>query len=638
MENKYKLIVDTISDGVQEIDNEGKIIFANRSYHEMLGYEDGELIGCSIFQIETNDVDRQKLLNYFKFLISEKPKPESYFSKLQKKNGEILDVRGDWNYKVNDDNKVVGFLMILKDVSDRKHLECQIKESEDYFKALIENSVDAISVINDKGENIYQSRAFSKMMGYETTERVGKNAFEYMHPDDKQRIVFHFVSALTKPGVIEHINFRAFHCDGTIRYLEGTAKNMLENSAVKGIVVNYRDITARKLAEEENDKLQEQLAQSRKMEAIGQLAGGVAHDFNNTLAGIIGAAQLLKSPKRNIDEKSMKYVDMILKSVNRAADLTAKLLAFGRKGKMDSTVIDVHKIIDDTIAIFNGTIDKNININVRNKAKSSNIVGDDSGLQNAFMNLGINASQAMPNGGEILIKTDNVFLNESFCEESSFDIEDGNYIQVEVQDTGIGISSDNIKQIFEPFFSTKKDGMGTGLGLSAVYGMVQDHHGLVKVSSKVGVGTSFFILLPVTENILEIKGSSGIIQSGSGQILLVDDDELIRVTGKHMLEEMGYEVILAEDGGLAVDIFKKNFENIDVVIMDMIMPSMNGREAFNEMKKIDVNCRIIISSGFTKEENLDSLRDNGLNGFIHKPFKDVELSKLLIDVLEGGSL
>ncbi len=392
-----------------------------------------------------------------------------------------------------------------------------------------------------------------------------------------------------------------------------------------------RIIQQKKLAEE---KMLEEKAHQNKMSAIGQLAGGVAHDFNNILAGIIGVAQLLKSPKRNLDEKGIKYVDMISESVFRAAGLTAKLLAFGRRGEIGSTAIDIHTVVDAVEGILKSTIDKKIKISLQKDAQNSTIIGDNTALQNAIMNLGINASHAMPEGGELQIMTKNMWLDEVYCEASSFVLESGEYIEIRVQDSGTGIPAEIVQKIFEPFFTTKEQGKGTGLGLSAVYGTVEDHHGAISVYSELGSGTLFSLCFPCSGEIVKEEKKEIVVLSGSGKILLVDDENLIRVTGKYMLEDMGYQVIIAENGQEAVRIFEKDYTEIDLIIMDMIMPEMNGREAFHKMREIDEDCKVVISSGFTKDESLSELKEAGLAGFINKPFSDYELSRLLDDLLK----
>lgn len=403
----------------------------------------------------------------------------------------------------------------------------------------------------------------------------------------------------------------------------------LATNGIEGAVIRIDDVTNQSLMER-------QLAQSRKMDAIGQLAGGVAHDFNNMLGGIIGAAQLLKTRIKDSDPKKIDFVDMILQASTRASELTAKLLAFARKGNVISTAIDLHTVVNDTVEILGRTIDKKVKIYSNNSAADHTVVADSTALQNAFINMGINSSHAMPEGGQLKISTKNVYLDRHYCEASSFDVKPGEYIEIEISDTGCGITPENLHKVFEPF-TTKKQGAGTGLGLSAVYGTVREHHGAITVYSELGVGTSFHIYLPCSGEIVEKKQFEPAVITGSGKILLVDDEALLRTTGKHTLEQMGYTVLLAEDGRKAVEFYSRHHNEIDLVIMDMVMPEMNGREAFLEMKKIDKNCRVVISSGFPKNESLEQLLDLGLSGFIQKPFRNYELSKLLVEIMKPNT-
>ena len=458
-----------------------------------------------------------------------------------------------------------------------------------------------------------------------------------IHPDDIVSVNNAYMESV-KNKTLYNTSYRLLLKDGSIRFISGICDTTYDDSgdAIRS-VGTVQDITDSKLAEKEKIKLEEQLSHSRKMDAIGQLAGGVAHDFNNMLCGIRGAAQLLATSKMKLNKQGLEYVDMILKASTRAAELTAKLLAFGRKGAVASTAVDIHSILNDTLAILNKTINKNINIALIKNAERYMLVGDHTGLENIFINLCINASHALPNGGKITIKTKNICLDKKYCKKSQFDINPGEYIEITVADTGSGIKSEHLDQIFDPFFTTKEQGEGTGLGLAAVYGTVLNHKGAISVESEVGGGTTFHLFFLCTEGNVKSNNHSTEIVKGSGKILLVDDEDIIRRTCQHMLEYLGYEVLTAEDGEGAVDIFKKNYKDIDLVVMDMIMPKMNGSEAFKKMKAIDKKCKVVISSGFTKDENVDEMQELGLSGFIKKPFQHYELSKLLADILGGGT-
>ncbi len=382
----------------------------------------------------------------------------------------------------------------------------------------------------------------------------------------------------------------------------------------------------------EKSKLEYQLHHAQKMEAIGTLAGGVAHDFNNMLGGIMGATELLAFYLPD-DAKARQLHQIILESAIRAADLTRQLLTFSRQTIKLSTTINLHKIIEEVITLIQRTLDKQISLEVNLGAERSIIVGDPSLLHNAVLNLCINASHALPAGGTLCLNTQEITLDEHFCKTSSFELHSGQYIEIEVRDNGCGIAQEHLGRIFEPFFTTKETGKGTGLGLSSVYGTVQQHSGSITVYSEQGIGSTFQILLPLTENSKICEMPVGEVKRGSGSILVVDDEEVMRSTAKAILEALGYEVILAEDGQVALDLFSQHKDRIDLVLLDMIMPVMNGRECFEKLKKQDPQVSVILSSGFSTEDDLQEMKISGLKGFIRKPYLTSKLSQIVHEVL-----
>ena len=620
------------------IDRDGLIISVNNFGAIHLGFTIEELTNTSIFNLlhpEDIKIAKENIKECF-----QNPGKVSQYElrKIQKDKSQL------WVQEIiraiqREDKKEVA-LIVNTDITARKNGEKKLRESESYNKILFENSQLPLFIMNAKtGQYKDCNKAAVKICGYNNKkELIGKTPTDLSPAKqkggiDSGKLAKKYIEEATKKGSVlfEWILVRP---SGVLWDSEVNLMT-IEIKGEKLLQFSLTDITNRKKSEKEKTILQEQLNHSRKMDAIGQLAGGIAHDFNNMLAGIMGSAQLLKLPTRNLDEKSIRYVDMILRASTRAANLTAKLLAFGRKGKINSTPVNIDKIIKDTVDLLRQTIDKKIEIEIIKETLNNSVIGDNSALQNAFINLGINASHAMKNGGKLTFLTKNINLDNFYCEASPFQIEPGNYIEIEIRDTGTGINSKNLKKIFEPFFTTKEQGEGTGLGLAAVYGTVQAHHGSIIVYSEIGKGTVFHIYLPLSEEIVKNETiTEKILTEASGQILLVDDEELIRITGKHVLEEMGFNVLIAENGEEAVKLFTKKKNEIDLVIMDMIMPKMNGSDAFYLMKKIDPECKIVISSGFTKDENLNELRKNGLAGFIPKPFSSIELSRLLRDVME----
>ena len=513
---------------------------------------------------------------------------------------------------------------------DKVRAQEELKISENKFRLLAENSKDLIFRIDysDKSYD-YISPASMEILGYSPAEIQNKPMLleDFIHPDWKDWLKD--VRDRICDGVPEDmLEYPIINKKGEEVWIN-QRNNFIRNDEGEIIALAGRlsDVTKRKVMEEK-------LSQSARMDAIGQLAGGISHDFNNVLAGIINAAQVLKSPKRVIDEKGAKMVDLIMSAALRAADLTAKLSNFSRKKTLLMKPQDIHHIIEETEEILKRTIDKKISLKIELNAAKSIVVGDGSELQSIILNLGINASHAIVDSGVISIFTKNKILNQKACDKIPFDVIPGKYIQVEVRDSGHGISTENLNRIFEPFFSTKETGKGTGLGLATVYTAILHHKGLIDVQSEIGKGTSFSFLLPCSSEKLKRKAKRIKQELQSGKILLVDDEEIIRSAFTSMLEDVGYTVLTASDGKEAVSIYENLHYEIDAVVMDVIMPEMSGIEAFYKMKKINDSCKIIMISGLKRDEEIEKLNQSGLKGFLKKPFTDEELVDILQTALK----
>ena len=385
----------------------------------------------------------------------------------------------------------------------------------------------------------------------------------------------------------------------------------------------------------EKMQLQEQLFHKSKMDAIGQLAGGIAHDFNNMLGGIIGATQILEIDGENLTSEQRELITLIFKTSERAADIASKLLSFSRKHKVHSTATAVNQIVYNAVKLLEHTIDKSVLIKCDTLAENDSIIGDNSTIQNVIINLGINAWHAMPNGGKLTISTHNIDIDKNYCKNSKFNINEGLYIGIDIRDTGAGIPKENIEKIFEPFFTTKPEGKGTGLGLAAAYRTVVNHHGEITLYSEIGRGTVFHILLPCNskQQVKTSTYSTSYDKALTGTVLLVDDEELLRITGAKLLSSMGLTVITAENGEEALSIYNEKHETIDLVISDIIMPKMNGVELFTQLIAINQNIKFIATSGFVKDESIDELKNMGLHGFISKPYHKHELYNKISEVL-----
>ena len=396
------------------------------------------------------------------------------------------------------------------------------------------------------------------------------------------------------------------------------------------------DISARKQAEGERNRLEEQLRQAQKMEAVGELAGGIAHDFNNILTAIQGNAELLKMELPS-DGQLAGFAGEVIRGANRAADLTKQLLAFARKGKWRVTPVNIHSVINQTADMLTHSIDRRIDISLELNASPCTVMGDPTQLQNAMLNLGVNARDAMPDGGTLTYATRNVALSQSDCDEQSLELAPGRFLEINVADTGAGMDADTQKRIFEPFFTTKGVGKGTGLGLAGVYGCIMNHDGKISVYSEPGYGSTFKIMLPLSGE--ETAATTQTVASdaparGTGHILIVDDEESIRNFVWTSLENLGYTVSACNDGAAGVDYYRKHYREIDLVILDLIMPKMSGQDVFSEMKKIDPDVKVLISSGFSHTQATTQMLDQGALALLNKPFQITELAETVAKHLQ----
>jgi PAS domain S-box-containing protein len=389
----------------------------------------------------------------------------------------------------------------------------------------------------------------------------------------------------------------------------------------------------------EKKRLEEQLIQAQKMEAIGLLAGGIAHDFNNLLQGILGYASLLKM---KISEKDTNYkaIDIIEQSALKASALTKQLLGFARGGKYVVDRINLNNAVKNVLDIINRTFDKKIEINTSLSEDLWDIEADQSQIEQVILNICINAKDAMPNGGVLSIKTYNYeYKADNYDPLKSFGAKEERYAVIGISDTGIGMPEEIQKRIFEPFFTTKEKGKGTGMGLAMVYGVIKNHNGFITVDSKINAGSTFTIYLPAVESMQvekrkkDISDNQDIVGStvltNKGKVLVVDDEEIVRSVAVEFLKTMGYEVLEASNGYEAIEVFKDNKSGIGLVILDLVMPKLSGKETFNLLKQIVPDIKVIVSSGFSIDSDAKEIIDAGALGFIQKPYKASELEKIL---------
>jgi PAS domain S-box-containing protein len=403
-----------------------------------------------------------------------------------------------------------------------------------------------------------------------------------------------------------------------------------QSGEMVGVVFVFRDVTAQR-------ELETQLSQVQKIEAIGQLAGGIAHDFNNQLAGIVGFADVLVSSAK--DEDTRMCAETILKTAQQAADLTRQLLAFARRGQYEKRPVDMHEAIRTATALLSRSVDRRIEIVTKLVAVEHTVRGDRSQLENAMLNLGLNACDAMREGGRLTYGTDVVHLDPEYCERVAFEVQPGRHLRVTISDTGQGMTPEVLGRIFEPFFTTKGPGEGTGMGLAAVYGAVTQHGGAIDVKSSPGRGTTFRIYLPLTSAAPERPGSYApsdeVANVRDKHIMVVDDEATLRTLLGNMLKPLGHEVTTMENGEEAVAYYRENWERIDLVILDMVMPKMNGKQAFAAMQNVNPEVKVLITSGYSVDDDTEQLLQAGARGFMQKPFSVRELRATVNRILQS---
>ncbi|MBI4964456.1 MAG: PAS domain S-box protein [Desulfomonile tiedjei] len=618
-EERYLGLLEHLTDFVYTLDAKGNVLGVNRAAARSMGYEPEELVGRNIRDLIPHEVSKQIAGNLEK--VTDGGFSEG-LSQYLAKDGSIhyLEYRSVAIRPGDRPHYVVG---MARDVTDRVLMKKKLKESEAKFEILVENAHDGITYIDEDSRLQFCNPRMKEILKDPHPE--GKRLFDYY--DEENRKILE-----------EHIGLRLKGISSTyfatITDLEGTPRHMVisgtpyfdEKNNYKGAIGIYTDISELK-------KLEAQLQQSQKMEAIGTLAGGIAHDFNNILSGVLGYASLMRKfvgPESQLAH----YVDMIEKSAERGANLAGQLLAFSRKGKRFVQSVDIHQHIDDVVDILKRTVDRKISVVTDKRAEAYTVEGDPGQIQQVLMNLSINAKDAMPKGGRLSITTEVVEIdaNSSRIYKGLFP---GSFLQISVEDTGEGMSPQVMERLFEPFFTTKEEGKGTGLGLSMVYGAVKSHGGIVKVYSEPGRGSVFTVLLPLkkspeTEMKLVAKKR---LTCGPGTILVIDDEEIMQQLLSEMLQEMGFKVLSARDGVEGLEIYRKQWRKIDLVIVDMIMPRLSGRETFLGMKQINPSIKAILSTGFSKDGEVRDTLDQGVAGFIQKPFKTDELSDVIGTVL-----
>ncbi|MEN8806723.1 MAG: response regulator [Desulfobacterales bacterium] len=546
---------------------------------------------------------------------------------LKKKEKELVTYRNHLEELVNDrTSALLATNQKLRDeISVRERSEQALRESEEKYRLLVENANDAIFIIQDDKVTFPNPKA--RQLSSEMNVAIDRQPFfDFVHPDDEDRVINWYERRLKNNDVPSTCTFKLIDLFGKEHWIELNAVLIYWEKKIAAL--NFlKDITAQKIMEI-------QFRQSQRMESIGTLAGGIAHDFNNLLMGIQGNTSVMLL---DIEPDHSLYENLrsIQRCVKSGANLTRQLLGFARGGKYVVKPTHINEVIDRTANIF-GRSRKDINFHRRYNKNIWMVNVDVGQIEQVLLNLYVNAWQAMPNGGDLYLETDNIRLDKDYIDTKPFSVKPGLYVKISITDTGIGMDRKIQQRIFEPFFTTKEVGQGTGLGLASAYGIIKNHGGFITCYSEVGVGSTFNIYLPAHAK--KDTQSEKVVQEavgGTETILLIDDEKMIIEVGRRMIESLGYAVVAAGKGDEALTLYRKRHDHIDLIILDMIMPHMGGKEVFNRIKEINPKAKVLLSSGYSLNGQAQEIMAQGCNGFIQKPFDTVELSSKIREILDS---
>ncbi|MFC1821406.1 response regulator [Thermodesulfobacteriota bacterium] len=545
----------------------------------------------------------------------------------EEQHEQLLEFSKDLERKIRDRTAELERVneQLRAEIENRELSQEALKKSEIKYRTTQEANPDPVVVYDIDGLVIYFNPAFTRVFGWTLDERLGKK-MDLFVPEENWTETRKMIEKVIAGESFSGVETQRLTREGKIIPVSLSGAIYHDRSGrPAGSIITLRDITDHK-------RLEAQLQQSQKMEAVGTLAGGVAHDFNNLLMGIQGRSSLMLM---DIDSAHPHYGHLkgIEEYVRSASDLTKQLLGFARGGKYETKPTDMNDVIHRSSELF-GRTKKEIMIHTKFQEGLWAVEADQGQIDQVLLNLYVNAWQAMPGGGNLYLQTENVTLEED--DVRPYHLIPGKYVEISVTDTGVGMDEATRERIFDPFFSTKEMGRGTGLGLATVYGIIKNHNGYINVYSTKGEGTTFVIHLPASEKTLEGSGkSSAEVAKGTETVLFVDDEKLILDVGEQLIGRMGYHVLTAASGQEALDILSEDLEKIDVVILDMIMPEMNGGETYHRIMEIKPEMKVLLSSGYSIEGQASEIMAQGCNGFIQKPFNMEDLSQKLREVLES---
>lgn len=632
-EERFKGMFKQSPIAYQSLDEHGRYIYANDRLCKLLGYSLDELVGHSfgnIWSSETRALFPEKFAEFKKNLNVQAE------LQLSRKNGELMEAHIEGRIQKDINGRFIRTHCILFDITEMKRIENSLKASVLQMTAILNNIPDIAWLKDTESRFIAVNAAFGDASGLSPQDHVGKTDLD-IWPEDLANLYRKDDAEVMRSKRSIRVEERLVDYNGKEYWIETIKSPVFDsNGVVTGTTGIARDINDRKLSEAEKALLEEQLRQAQKMEAIGQLSGGIAHDFNNMLTAVIGYSSLALMEMSD-DDPNRHNIDHILMAANKAAALTQSLLAFSRKQVINLVRVNLNDVLLNFRKFLLRLIREDIELKFRCTAEELPVMLDHGQLEQVLMNLATNARDAMPKGGDVVIETSLIDLDQQFVNTHGFG-DAGKYALVSVTDTGMGMTESVRQKIFEPFFTTKEEGKGTGLGLAMVYGIVKQHKGSIDVYSEPGIGTTFKIYLPLDRTSSEAEPQKveeqPPLRGGNETILVAEDDVALRALAVTVLRHYGYRVIEAVDGMDALTKVMENKNSIDLVLLDGIMPKMNGKIAWQEIKALNPGIKAIFMSGYAEDVFTKDGIPEGEAIFIQKPLPPSVLIRKIREVLD----
>jgi len=627
-EEDLRTILKTTMEGVFMFDVQGRFTEVNDTYCSMTGYSRDELLRMSIPDVEADETPAEVAATLQR--IQQEGKAQ-FERRQRRKDGTLVDLDVSVNFIATHGGRFVSF---LRDVTERKRAEETLRQSEERYRALIETTGTGYVILDLEGKVLDANREYVRISGHrDLNEMRGRSVTEWTADYEREKNV-KAIARCAEEGYIRNMEIDYVDAHGRATPTEINATLIKEDGPPR-ILALCRDITERKCAEGERAALDQQLRQAQKMESVGQLAGGMAHDFNNILTGISGYTELALERLHTASPMREDLAE-VLRLAKRAAELTRQLLAFSRRQTLQPQVLNINDMIADTAKMLQRVLGENIDLRFVPAADLGNVRADPMQIEQVLMNLAINARDAMPAGGKLTIETANVELDADYA-ASHISVVPGRYVMMAVSDTGHGMDAATQSHLFEPFFTTKEKGKGTGLGLATAYGIVKQHGGNISVYTEPGKGATFKIYLPrVEESASAVKPAAEPgMPRGKETILIVEDEPTVRVVAERALKARGYALLTASSAEEAESLFSAHPGRISLLLTDVVLPGINGPKLYDRLRIAKPGLKVLYMSGHTGNATVhQGVLDAGV-AFMQKPFTLETITRKVRQVLDS---